>query len=392
MDSISSDEARRIALAAQGFGLPRPRRPGADDMRRTIDRLRLIQIDSVNVLVRAHYMPFFSRLGPYRREMLDELAYRDRYVFEQWAHEACFIPLADYSLLRHRMDRGRRWHSRHLTAERQAYFASVLEKVREEGPAQAGELEGKRGSKGWWEWSHAKVALEYQFAHGRLAVKERRNFARIYDVADRVFDPQVLETPGHAEADAHREMVGQSLAALGVATAHDVADYYRLKTAEVKPRIAELVSAGMARPVRVEGWKDEAYLAPGVAAAPNLSASALLSPFDNLVWDRARTERLFGFRYRIEIYTPEPKRVYGYYVLPFMNDNHLAARVDLKADRKTRTLLVPAAHLEPGAPAGKTATALARELRAMARWLGLERIAAGERGNLSARLMRHFAH
>ncbi|MBK7127557.1 MAG: YcaQ family DNA glycosylase [Dehalococcoidia bacterium] len=165
-----------------------------------------------------------------------------------------------------------------------------------------------------------------------------------------------------------------------------------MKTAEVKPRIAELVSAGMARPVRVEGWKDEAYLAPGVAAARNLSASALLSPFDNLVWDRARTERLFGFRYRIEIYTPEPKRVYGYYVLPFMNDNHLAARVDLKADRKTRTLLVPAAHLEPGAPAGKTATALARELRAMARWLGLERIAVGERGNLSARLMRHFAH
>ena len=390
MDSISNAEARRIALAAQGFGEPRPRRPGLEEMRRTIDRLKLIQIDSVNVLVRAHYLPFFSRLGPYRREMLDDLAYRERYVFEQWAHEACFVPMADYPLLRHRMERGHRWGRRAIGAERLAYFASVLEKVRQEGPAQAGEGDGKRSSQGGWDWSHAKMALEYQFAPGRLAVKDRRNFARVYDVAERVFEPSVLAAPGHREEDAHRQMVVNALDALGVATVNDLADYYRILVGEVAPRIAELVSAGLARPVAVEGWKGRAFLAPGIDRAPEVSARALLSPFDNLVWDRARTERLFGFYYRIEFYTPPEKRVYGYNVLPFMDDNRLAARVDLKANRQASALQVQAAHLEPGAPAAKTAASLTSELKAMAKWLGLERVEVAPKGDLAPRLAARF--
>lgn len=391
MDSISKDEARRIALAAQGFGEPRPRKPGVEDMKRTIDRLRLIQIDSVNVLARAHYMPFFSRLGPYRREMLDELAYQHQYVFEQWAHEACFVPIEDYSLLKHQMERGRRWSAREVSEERLEYFDSVLAQVRDGGPAITGEMENTGKRQGWWGWSHARIALEYHFAHGRLAVKERRNFARVYDVAERVFRPSVLEGQGHAHSDAHRQMVLNSLNALGVATVKDLADYYRIKVADVTPRIAELVEAGDARAVSVEGWKDRAYLAAGIESAPDLHARALLSPFDNLVWDRARTDRLFGFFYRIEIYTPAPKRVYGYYVLPFMNDNQIVARIDLKANRQTSTLQVQAAHLEPGAPPAKTAASLAKELRAMRRWLAMERVEVAEKGDLAARLRPYFS-
>ena len=385
MDSISNAEARRIALAAQGFGEPRPKQPGNEDVKRTIDRLRLIQIDSVNVLVRAHYMPFFSRLGPYRREMLDELAYRDRYVFEQWAHVACFVPIADYPLLHYRMSTGNHWW-REMPPERLAYFDSVLQRIREYGPAVTGEMEETGGKVGWWNWSQAKIALEYHFAHGRLAVRERRNFARVYDLPERVFDASVLEAPGVPKLEAQREMIRRALRALGVGTAGDLRDYYRLKMGDARPRIAELVESGEARPVAVEGWKEPAYLAPGIDAAPEVRASALLNPFDNLIWDRDRDERLFGFNYRIEIYTPAPKRVYGYYVLPFMHENAIVARVDLKANRQSRTLQVQAAHLEPGAAAAKTASALARELRLMATWLGSARLEVAPKGDLAARL------
>lgn len=385
MDSISKLEARRIALAAQGFDTPRPRKPGFDDMKRVIERLKLIQIDSVNVLARAHYLPFFARLGPYRLGMLDDLAYTEQYLFEQWAHVACFVPLADYPLLRHKMANGNHWW-REMPPERLAYFDSVLERIREYGPAVTGEMEEAGSKVGWWNWSQAKIALEYHFAHGRLAVRERRNFARVYDLAERVFPASVLDAPGLSVDEARRQMLRNSLDSLGVATANDLRDYYRLKVGEARPHINDMVDAGEAIPVCVEGWKEQAYLAPGIESVPDIRASALLSPFDNLIWDRARDERLFDFRYRIEIYTPAPKRVYGYYVLAFLDNNAIAARVDLKANRQASALQVQAAHLEQGAKATRTAASLAKELRAMAKWLALGRIEVAPKGDLSGPL------
>ncbi len=387
MDSISSEEARRIALGAQGFGRGRRLRNTREDLKEVVRRLGLIQIDSVNVVVRAHYMPFFSRLGPYRRELLDDLAYREQFLFEQWGHEASYIPMEHLPLFAHRMARGHRWFSRDLSPERRAYFEAVLEAVRDRGPVTVGDLDSDGRRAGWWGWSHAKQALEWHLAHGNLAVRERRNFTRVYDLPERVFDG-ALDVGALPEQDAHREMLRNSLRALGIATARDLADYYRLKMGEARPRIAELVDGGAAIPVRVEGWKDPAYLDRNAETGGGLRASALLSPFDSLVWFRERTERLFGFRYRIEIYTPAPQRVYGYYVLPFLYDNRLAARVDLKANRQAGVLEVKAAHLEAGATPARTAAALARELRLMARWLDLAEIAVERRGSLAAPLGR----
>lgn len=395
MDSISNAEAKRIALAAQGFAEPRPKKPGAPEMKALINRLRLIQIDSVNVLVRAHYMPFFSRLGPYPRELLEELAYREQHIFEQWAHEACYIPLSDYPLFRHRMEHGRMWGGddlRGLPQERLDYFDSILAEVRARGPVTTGELESEGKRKGWWGWSHAKIALEYQFAHGRLAVRDRRNFTRVYDVAERVFPEEILTQPAMPPDEAQRQMLRNSLSALGVGTLRDIRDYYRFRRmAEAATRLHELVDAGEVIPVRVEGWKDPAYARADAVLPQEVRATALLSPFDNLVWDRHRTERMFGFFYRIEIYTPAEKRVHGYYVLPFMHDNEIVARVDLKANRQAGALEVKAAHLEPGARAARTATALAKELKAMQRWLGLERIDVSVNGSLAEPLIRAMA-
>ncbi len=386
MQEISADDARNIALNAQGFGGPRPRKPGAAEMKAVIDRLRLIQIDSVNVCVRAHYMPFFSRLGPYDRDLLEQLAYGEQYLFEQWGHAACYIPVEDYPLFTHRMERGWRWYGRELTAERTAYFETILDEVRERGPVITGEMDGEGRQKGWWGWSHAKLALEYQFAHGRLAVKERRNFARVYDLAERVF-PHLVEGPALKADDAHRGMTRHALRAMGVATAKDIADYYHLKVADVKARLPELVALGEAEAVRVEGWKDAGYLWHEAESGDASHATAILSPFDNLIWaPRGRSERVFNFEYTIELYTPAEKRIYGYYVLPFMHEGRIAARVDLKANRQAKTLEVRASHLEPGAKEQKTARALARELRTMARWLRLERIEVFPAGSLAPAL------
>ncbi len=387
MLEFSASEARRIALNAQGFGSGRPKRADRDGLRRVVNQTQLIQIDSVNVLARAHYLPFFSRLGPYQQSWLDELAYRDRGLFEQWGHAASFIPTEHYPLFQHRMENGHRWWRARLSPDRRAQFERMIHEVRERGPVTVSDVETEGRRQGWWQWSDAKMALEWNFAHGRLAVRERRNFARVYDLPERVFDPSVLARPGLAEVDAHRDMVRLAAGAMGIATASDLADYYRIPVAAARQRARELVAAGTLEEARVEGWRDTGYLASGTEPVEDVSrATALLSPFDPLLWNRDRTERLFGFYYRIEIYVPAAQRVHGYYVLPFLMDGDLAGRVDLKADRKVKTLVVQGAFAEPGRDRRRVAAALNRELKLMARWLELERIEVVHNGDVAVKL------
>jgi hypothetical protein len=350
-----------------------------------VQRLGLVQIDSVNVLARAHYLPLFARLGLYDRRLLDDAAYRDRALFEQWGHAASLLPIEQYPMLAHRMAKGHRWHIERMAAEKMAYFERVLELVRERGPVTAGEVESASPA-GWWNWSEGKQALEWHFAHGSLAVRERRNFARVYDLPERVFSSEVLNRPALPQEAAHRQMLTLGARALGLGTEADVADYYRLKLGEARPRLRELVDAGELELVEVEDWAEPAYLVPCPAVPGAEGTAALLGPFDSLVWNRARTERLFGFRYRIEIYTPAPRRTFGYYVMPFLKDGRLVGRADLKADRKAKALLLRGAFAEPGCDTAETAASLEGELHRVAEWLGLERIVVTPNGELAHRL------
>jgi hypothetical protein len=372
--------ARRIALAAQGFGLPRPGTATKRDLRRTADRLGLHQIDSVNVLVRAHYLPAFSRLGPYDRELIDRAAWgpkRERRLFEYWAHEASLLPLDMHPLLRWRMASAERgeigWGSlKAYAGERRAEAEAVLSRIRAEGPLAASDFEEGRGRSGWWEWGDTKRALEWLFWAGLVTTATRRgSFERVYDLTERVIPPAILALPTPSEADSKRALVEKAAAALGIATEAELRDYFRLKPEPAKRAVAELVEEGVLVPAAVEGWARPAYLHREARRPRRIRGQALLAPFDPLVWERDRTERLFGFRYRIEIYTPAEKRVHGYYVLPFLVDEDLVARVDLKADRQRSRLLVQRTTLEPGAPA-ETGERLAAELELMAGWLGLE--------------------
>jgi uncharacterized protein YcaQ len=364
---------------------------GTRRLLRLLDRLCLHQIDSVNVLARAHYLPAFSRLGPYPRELLDRAAWgRPRRLFEYWAHEASLLPFELHPLLRWRMARAERgdglWRSmRAFAGERRAEADAVFARIAAEGPLAASDFEDK-GGKGWWAWSGAKRALEYLFAAGRITTATRRgSFERVYDLPERVLPPAVLALPTPDEGHAQRALVERAARALGVATGSDLRDYFRLSPGEAAPRIAELVEAGTLIPVAVEGWRQPAYLHKEARPPRRATGQALLVPFDPLIWDRARTERLFGLRYRIEIYTPAERRVHGYYVLPFLLGDQIAARVDLKADRKAGALLVQSAHAEPGAPAD-AAGRLAAELRLMAEWLGLGSIGVRPRGDLASPL------
>ncbi|MET1109961.1 MAG: crosslink repair DNA glycosylase YcaQ family protein [Allosphingosinicella sp.] len=383
-ERVSPALARRIALAAQGFGLPRPEAVAARDLRRTVARLGLHQIDSVNVLVRAHYLPAFSRLGAYDRGLIDRSAWgpkRDRRLFEYWAHEASLLPLEMHPLLRWRMARAERgeigWGSlKAYAGERRTEAEAVLERVRSEGPLAASDFEEGRGKGGWWAWGDTKRALEWLFWAGLITTATRRpSFERLYDVPERVIPAAILDLPTPAEAEAKRALVERAAAAHGIATETDLRDYFRLKPEETRIAIAELVEEGMLIPVAVEGWARTAYLHRDARRPRRILGQALLAPFDPLVWERSRTERLFGFRYRIEIYTPAEKRLHGYYVLPFLLDEALVARVDLKADRQRSRLLVRQTTLEPGAPA-ETGERLSAELELMARWLGLEAVKA----------------
>jgi uncharacterized protein len=375
---LSLDEARRIALTSQGLGRRlRAANVGTVRIRQEIGRLGLLQIDSVNVLVRAHYMPLFSRLGPYDRGALDTLAVASsNCFFEYWGHEASLLPIDLHPLLRWRMDRAREglgvWSRLEAFAgERRPEADTLLARIEREGPLAASDVSGSKASKGMWIWSDAKHALEWLFWAGLVASTHRRgSFERVYDLPERVLPRAVLARPTPAPEDARRELVARSAQALGVATANDLRDYFRLSPADARLPIAQLVEAGVLVPVTVRGWQQQAYLHKDALPGRRHGGAALLSPFDPLVWHRPRIERLFGFQYRLEIYTPAHMREHGYYVLPFLLDGALVARVDLKADRRAGALIVRRAHCEPGAPA-ETMERLFGELRSMASWLDL---------------------
>jgi uncharacterized protein YcaQ len=377
---ISASEARRLALGAQGFADARPDgEPGGWDLRRVLKRVALLQIDSVNVLERAHYLPAFSRLGPYPTAALDRLSQRaPRRLFEYWGHEASLIGVDLHPLLRWRMERAEHeaWGSMlRVQDERPELVESVLDQVRERGPIAASELEEKRPRRSgpWWDWSDSKRAIEWLFFIGRVTAARRRRFERLYDLPERVIPKEVLAAPTPAPEEAQRELLRIASRALGVAAERDLRDYFRLAAATAKVRIAELVEAGDLIDVEVEGWgRTRGYLAAGARIPRRVEATALVGPFDSVLWERSRLRRIWDFDFRLEIYVPAPKRVHGYYVLPFLLGDRFVARVDLKADRAAGVLRVPAVHLEPGAPP-ETADALDAELSTLASWLGLER-------------------
>jgi hypothetical protein len=390
-ESLSPKTARRIALAAQGFGRTRPAAPGRSHVRDVARRLGVIQIDSVNVVARTHYLPGFSRLGDYPREALEAEAWgARRNLFEYWGHEASLLPLELQPLLRWRMERARggaMWTGlSRFGREKRDYIDGVLAEIERRGPVTGADFaEGPRGAPGWWSWSDGKRALEWLFWAGLITTKTRRGFERVYDLTERALPSRIVDRPTPDEADAQRELVRISARALGVATQADLRDYFRLPLAEAKARTAELVEAGDLTPVSVKGWRQPAYLAAGARTPRKVAGSALLSPFDNLIWARDRTERLFGVKVRLEIYTPAHKRTHGYYVLPFLENEAITARVDLKSHRQAGVLRVQAAWREPDATP-ETPARLAAELRRMAGWLGLERVEVVGKGDLAEAL------
>lgn len=388
MRRLSIASARAIALAAQGFARPLPRAPGFQQFARVLSTLGLVQLDSVNVCVRSHYMPFYARLGPYPQVELDSWLGRADKHFEYWAHEASVMPIESYPLWRWKMATMQVWKSlRKTLAEHPRLKSDVLRQVRERGPLTIKELDAPRKrNQPWWGYGPGKVALEVLFAEGKLTALRGDNFTRRYDVPERSVPASILADRSYDQTGAHRALLISALAHLGVGSARDIADYYRLKMAMAGPLLEELADAGVAERVAIDGWRGPVYLHAAARRPRKVLATSLLSPFDPLCWFRDRAERLFDFHYRIEIYTPKEQRVHGYYVLPFLLDGELVGRVDLKADRKDKRLLVPSAFVEEGQEPERVAGALAQELTRFASWLGLETIEVGARGNLAARL------
>lgn len=391
-DALSVAQARRIALGAQGFGRARPAgRVDRRHLRRVLDHIGLIQIDSVNVLVRSQELPLFARLGPHPRTLIGD-ATASGELFEYWVHEACHVPISQYPLHRWAMEFHPRWKGfRRFARERADFVDAVRERVRDDGPIVAGDLQARdRPKESWWDWDEGKLALEYLFRTGEVAATRRSNdFARLYDLAERVIPADVLAAPAPSEHDAKKELLVLAARHHGVGTAADLADYHRLK--HTRKLLAELVEEGRLRAVDVEGWSQPAYLHPDATIPRRIDARALLSPFDPVVWFRERGERLFDFHYRIEIYVPRPKRRYGYYVLPFLLGDRLVGRFDLKADRAAGSLLVQSAWSEPGTDPAEVASEAAAEIASMAGWLGLQRVVVAERGDLSSPLRRAAA-
>ena len=382
--SFTLKQARRLALAAQGFN---GRQPPATikplQLNRLIERLGVLQIDSVNALVRSHYLPLFSRLGNYTCDVLDQAAWsqgRRRTLFEYWGHEASLLPLSMYPLLRWRMQRASRGEDIYqqlarFGREQQDVIRRVLASVEAQGALGAGSLSTRQERAGpWWDWSAEKHALEWLFATGEVTVAGRRGFERLYDLPERVIPLAILAQPRVDEAQAQRGLLLHAMTALGIGTEKDLRDYFRLNPADSRPRLAELAEAGELLTCEVQGWRQLAYCLPEPKVPRKVEASALLSPFDSLIWERSRTERLFDFRYRLEIYTPQDKRIYGYYVLPFLHNERIAARVDLRAERAAGRLAVHAVHEEQPGLDDEGMLALAANLRQMAQWLGLAQV------------------
>ena len=408
---ISELQARSVALAAQQFGRVPARglgatagQPNGSQLHRAAEALGAVQIDAVNVLTRSHYLTFYSRLGPYTTGVLDGLVYRQRGLFEYWGHAASLMPVGMYPVLRWRMeDYARSTHyaafRERLDRERPGYLEALLAEVAARGPLAWTELSDPArwqtlpprlaryadSTLAWHRRSDGKAALEWLYSSGTLAIAERRGFEPRYDLAERVIPEAIISAPALSREEAQRALVLTAARALGIATVSDLADYFRLPVAQTRARARELAEDGRLRPAKVAGWKHDAYLVPDFDAGP-VSARALLSPFDSLIWHRDRAERLFGYRHVFELYVPAAKRRYGYFVLPFLLGDTIAARVDLKAARDVATLQVLAAYLEPGAPAAPTAAELADELRSIAEWLSLESIQVSERGDLTAHL------
>jgi len=399
--SLSLAEARRLALAAQGFG-PRPTKASVAHIRKLAAKIHAFQIDSVNVLIRAHYVPAFARLGAYPTEVLDTLTYRNKELFDYWGHAACLMPVSLFPLFRYRMQSDAM--REYMATERGVYARQVYEEVAERGPLVAVDLSnpGKRTGN-WWGWASGKAALEQLYDAGLVAIAGRRGFERVYDLVERVVPPSALEVDIPHDA-AMKQLICLAAQACGVGTFEDITGYFKLysyvdrrwaryNTAWSGPAlppkrglVAELVEEGRLVAAQVEGWKEPAYLAANARVPRSVNARAFLTPFDSLVWERSRLKRLFGMQYAIELYTPPPKRIYGYYVCPFLLVYSMVARCDLKADRFRRTLMVQSAFLEPDQHAASVVEDLAEALREMQAWLGLERIEVADRGDLATPL------
>jgi len=391
---LSADAARRVAVAAQGFAEPKPTGPVTRaHLRKLLSRLQVLQLDSVSVAVRAHYAPVFSRLGPYDRTILERAAWSHsakspRLLVEYWAHEAALMSVDDWPLLRWRMreyEHGR-WGTE-IVKKNGRLAEDIVAAVTELGPSTAGQIEAhleveQRGRKGpWWDRSDTKWVSEALWSSGVLTTSTRVGFARHYDLSERVLPPEVFARDVD-DAEAVRELVLRAAGALGVGTETDLRDYFRLNPKQSKPAVAALVASGELEEVEVDGWAAPAYLPAGQTVPRRDRGTALLCPFDPLIFFRPRVERMFGFHYRIEIYVPQPKRQFGYYVWPFLLDGRLVGRVDLKAERASGALNVVGAFTEPGQEAGYVASALAGELRSMASWLDLDDVTVGQRGDL----------
>ncbi|WP_445169771.1 winged helix-turn-helix domain-containing protein [Mycolicibacterium sp. Dal123E01] len=400
MTRLSADQARRVAISAQGLTEPKPRGPiTRAHLRKLISRIQVLQLDSVSVAVRAHYAPVFSRLGPYDREVLDGAAWSHsarapRLLVEYWAHEAALMAVEDWPLLRWRMREYThgRWGTE-IVKKNPRLAENILAAVAERGPSTAGQIEAHleaepRGRKGpWWGRSDTKWVAEALWSSGALTTATRVGFARHYDLSERVLPPEVFAREVD-DVEAVRELVLRAAGALGVATEPDLRDYFRLNPKQSKPAVAALVAAGELEEVEVHGWSAPAYLRAGQTVPRVDRGTALLCPFDPLIFFRPRVERLFDFHYRIEIYTPAPKRQFGYYVWPFLLDGKLVGRVDIKAERPSDALNVVGAFTEPGQDPAYVASQLARELRSMASWLGLGNVTVGRRGDLAPALRK----
>ena len=391
MRRISSGAAQRIALAAQGFAEPRPNgRVDVRHFRRVMDRVGTLQLDSVNVIARSHYLPVLARLGHYDTKSLDRYTSRSGELFEYWGHMASLLPSRQYRLFRWRMESRQPWQSvRTLAEEHPDYIEQVFRDIVERGPLRTSDLDDAGTRTGpWWGYARGKHALEWLFTKGRITGYRDKNFHRVYDLPERVIPQEHYDAAPLGFDAAYRELLLKAAKHHGIGTAKDLADYYRLHVPTARPILSGLVKSGRLDEVEVDGWRGPTYVHPDARRPQRVGGSALLSPFDSLVWDRDRTERLFGFHYRIEIYVPKPKRVYGYYVLPYLLDGRLVARIDLKAHRKDGFLEVRGAFVEPSNDPKTVASALKSDLEIMTTWLGLEGIKVVNHGDLAPAIAR----